>query len=189
MEIFHFTSGLYRKYRRVVGPMLLTTVKTWCFCLSFKEKSRPVVKSTSHHRCTTCWLVIFHNITFSLNTYFIFQIENGVQNGHGNHWNITLFPDSSAEELQQCKVIHRTQTNLSENANETVNVREQECTKWEYDTSQFTSTIVSKVYTVRQIYISVHNLLQVIVLKARGKLLSRVFFSSFVWFPLWTQWR
>ena len=91
---------------------------------------------------------------FSKYKFDIFQIENGMQNGHGNHWNVTLSPDNLAEELQQCKVIHRTRTNLSQNTNETVDVREEECTKWEYDTSQFTATIVSKVHRVSNLYLS-----------------------------------
>ena len=75
-----------------------------------------------------------------------------MQNGHGNHWNVTPSSDNLAEELQQCKVIHRTRTNLSQNANETINVREEECTKWEYDMSQFIATIVSKVHRVANLY-------------------------------------
>ena len=76
-------------------------------------------------------------------------MENGALNGiEGTaHSHVSLSPDLMKQELQQCKVIHRFLNNAtdSDHGNSSTNVRVKECEKWEYDTSQFTATIVSKV--------------------------------------------
>ena len=79
-----------------------------------------------------------------------FQIQNDVANGHGdaNHSHITQNFNHLTEELQQCKVVYRPAVNSSDNGNWTGNVHIQECTTWEYETNQFSETIVSKVNTL-----------------------------------------